>query len=191
MRSQVVYDSFGNATSYRLDGREVTAEVYEAAHPSKLAEMFASGRAPCIRTTATIFAGQHSQPAMGDPDTDAMYREIAADAGVSVNGAVYNPTLASFPGDPRAWIRDEGDAMRLAEERNLTLSGAVTRQAIEVPPMPDVDVAPDIVYDKMLDLMDIDPAIRERVEVHGKAKEVYHEVKESLLPDLKPVPVEM
>lgn len=61
---------------------------------------------------------------------------LAKRAGISVNGKYYAASLADGrgPADPAAWVDSLGDVKRVAEVRNLNVSGAVTHKARQVAP---------------------------------------------------------
>ena len=83
--------------------------------------MFAFGRGPSLQTDTRWIAGQDAgRQFAGDTRTEAMgdyYRKVAASEGVSVDGAVYKSQLASYPGEPKAWVRSRADCRYLAAER--------------------------------------------------------------------------
>lgn len=148
----------------------------------KMAKMLVTGRTPFIMTDDVFLAGLTRQfegpigSMMGD-----YYHQVAAQHGVDVTGAVYFPGLASFPGDPQAWIRSRGDVARVAEEKNLTIRGGMLdRQARrdEAPP-PDIDVADDLVENRVREMVEANPDL---AQTHTDKGELYHHAKQSLLP---------
>lgn len=148
---------------------------------ANMARMLCTGHTPFIMTDDVFLAGlarQFENPAMS-PYGD-YYRQVAESEGCDVTGAVYMPGLASYPGDPKAWVRGRGDVARVAEEKNLTIKGGfLDRQARrdEAPP-PDIDVADDLVEQEVLRRLDHNPELR-----HTDPGELYHDAKQSLLPD--------
>lgn len=59
------------------------------------------------------------------------YRNIAKQAGVDTTGKFYKGTLANYPGDPRAWVADQHDARRVADDYNLQVNGSFTRNRVD------------------------------------------------------------
>lgn len=61
---------------------------------------------------------------------------LAKRAGINPSGKFYSSGLADHrgPADPMAWVDSTADVKRVAEIRNLTVSGAVEHQGIPVPP---------------------------------------------------------
>lgn len=125
----------------------------------KLAEMFALGITPCIKTDATFLRGhangsqfQGKQEFMGD-----YYKSIAESKGQSTKGKVYLASLAAFPGDPEAWVDGRGDVERVIRKRGWKVEGAVNVDAIEPEEVERVAVADDIVNEKVLDVLEEHP----------------------------------
>lgn len=55
-----------------------------------------------------------------DPETQKRYTEAAKKAGVSIQGKSYQPGLARFPGDPRAFVEPDMDTIKKTiRERGL------------------------------------------------------------------------
>lgn len=72
-------------------------------------------------------------------------REAKA-AGIDIAGKQYMSGLANKLGhcDPRAWVSDIADVKRVAKDRNLSVSGIVTVNATDLPPLKQVDLNPRI-----------------------------------------------
>ncbi len=109
-----------------------------------MAEMLATRSFPGLKGTDSVFmegrklGGQQFEGLpryMGE-----QYVSQALAAGVNPAGKYYSGTLARFPGDPRAWITGLGDARRIAAERGIGLTGAVT---VDAPRYADGYVPPD------------------------------------------------
>lgn len=147
----------------------------------RLSDMLEQRRGPMVRTDSTFLAGHcngsqfEQEPWVGD-----YYRSIADAAGVDTTGKVYKGGLASFPGDPMAWVGGRGDVERVAREKGLKVEGDVTcdysQQIDELPP--DIDVAPDIVEQKVLQMMQDNP----NIEQERKAEDVFAEAKDAIKP---------
>jgi hypothetical protein len=114
----------------------------------RLAAMFVTGRTPAINTDDVFMRGWKKS----GPEQFAhmprlareAYLEPAKRAGVSTNGKVYFSELASFPGDPRAWIGTKGEAQALLRERRWSCDAlGVNHEPVERPD--DVPLAADIV----------------------------------------------
>ncbi len=99
---------------------------------------------PGIKGTDSVFMegrkldGQQFEDAPAD--VGARYLSLAKTAGVSTTGKYYSGTLARFPGDPRAWVSGLSDVRRIAQERNIGVTGAVN---IEAPKYGDGYVPPE------------------------------------------------
>lgn len=65
----------------------------------------------------------------------------ARQAGVSVSGKVYKSQLASYPGDPRAWVGSRDDVKDVCNERNMLCDGKLTRNGHTPDPTPDVPLS--------------------------------------------------
>lgn len=91
-----------------------------------LAEMLALGTPPANQDDTRFMSGHvnHNQfdYVAGRLAGENALRE-AKEAGVSVEGARYCGGLASYPGDPTAWIRSRADVRRVAAEKGMTIEG--------------------------------------------------------------------
>lgn len=102
-----------------------------------LAEMLAFKTAPASRTDDDFFRGVGTlDKQLGDDDGHYQAQVLANYAKATGGGRpnenyVYNAGLAEFPGDPRAFLDSAGSAKRLAEERNVSISGFVNHKASE------------------------------------------------------------
>lgn len=70
------------------------------------------------------------------PDHARNIVTLAKRAGINPSGKYYSAALADGrgPADPGAWVDSTADVVRVARERNLTVSGAVEHKGIPVPP---------------------------------------------------------
>lgn len=108
-------------------GRQAFYEAMMADGQSeRLAEMLASQQPPGLGLTRAGFMKGRHDGGISDPEVDAHYRKIANDAGVSPVGKVYSGSLASYPGDPTAWISSPSEAKEVAERKNLKLEGGIS-----------------------------------------------------------------
>jgi hypothetical protein len=141
---------FGRYMAMRLDGES-----------HNMAIVLASRQFPGVKTDSTFNEGRcngnqfESNPARGD-----YYRRIAESAGVNVTGKTYLTSLAEFPGDPEAWISDRHDVLAVAERKGLRVEGAVNYTPPERAPLPDIEIAPDIIDREVDDIMAADPGQR-------------------------------
>lgn len=99
-----------------------------------LAEIFATGQSPQLKgTDAQLWAGWGTQNQFGDGnmanDVQEKYRGPAEKAGVNTVGRRYLSSLASFPGDPTAWVADSHDIGRVCREKGWSCEGAVNVKA--------------------------------------------------------------
>jgi hypothetical protein len=174
-RSNVVGRSFG--------GKWLSFGPRGEADRRRLEEMLETRKGPSVRTDSTFLAGHcngsqfEATPWVGD-----FYRGVAEKAGVNTVGKVYKAGLASYPGDPTAWVSGRGDVERVAREKGMRVEGDVncdyTKAGPWEEPPPDVDVAPDVVEQRVMQMVAENPDI----EHTRKAEDVYAEAHESLLP---------
>lgn len=91
----------------------------------RLAEMLAARQAPGIGMTDSIFLQGRWNGGIGDEQVAELYRSRARAAGVNPEGKAYCSQLASYPGDPRAWVDSVADVKRVAGEKGLQLEGGI------------------------------------------------------------------
>ncbi len=147
-----------------------------AGESHRMAEMLATGKFPGTKGTDRAFMqGRHLDGSQfeGLPDIvgkDYVARAVAA--GVNPAGKYYSGPLARYPGDPRAWVDSLHDVRRIAAERGLNVSGAVSI----TPPEPvgadhaPYRVAPEIVREHVAGLL------ADRPDLAAKRDEVTAEV---------------
>lgn len=100
------------------------------------------------------------------------YAKEARAAGHNISGAVYLSSLARYPGDPEAWVRDLGEVRKICEARGWSCEGAVkVKPRTDVEPEPDIDVADDIVEAKVLSMMAANPDLQLTEELVYEAKQ--------------------
>lgn len=126
MTGKIVYTESG--TRYYVGDEEVSREAYDAAFPSKLAEMFAAQRPPMSNTDREFLEGAHHNEEFNHGQgkwIGEQYRLAARQAGVNVHGKRYLSSLAKYPGDPEAWVSGRGDVRRVVEKRGWSSTGSV------------------------------------------------------------------
>lgn len=134
-----------------------------------MAEMLATRTFPGVKTDAVFNEGKFSGQSTGECTPHGIWlREQARLAGVSTNGKWYCSGLASFPGDPTAWVDSRGDVLRIAEAKNMTTHGYVDYEGHETDPGDDIDIADDIIEDEVRDILAANPfaaedAVRDEV----------------------------
>lgn len=122
------------------------------------AEMFATRTFPGVKTDAIFNEGKFSGQSTGECAAHGVWlREQARLAGVSTTGKWYCSGLASFPGDPTAWVDSRGDVLRIAEAKNMTTHGYIEHAAYETDPGDDLDIADDIIEDGVADILESNP----------------------------------
>lgn len=139
-----------------------------------LAEMFAFQSPPTPHDDTTWLRlnskniGGHENPFIHEAYT-APSREL----GLSTSGSVYMPSIADFPGDPKAWVKNESELKQRQVERGGGWSDGtqVVRARNDVEPEADIDVAPDIVEQRVMDMMDANPELKATPEVFEQAKD--------------------
>ncbi|SIO37916.1 hypothetical protein SAMN05444166_4227 [Singulisphaera sp. GP187] len=165
----VSLDSHRNKISDNFDQQVAYWRMRKAGESHNMAEMLALRSFPGIKTDAIFNEGKFSGQSTGECDPrGAWLRQQAEAAGVSTSGKWYCSGLASFPGDPTAWVGDRGDVLRIAREKNLTVDGYVTHKAHEVDPGSDMPIADDIIADEVNDILESNPfadaeAVRDEV----------------------------
>ena len=145
IRGQVPQNNAVNLRAYPLleDPNGVNAAIqsrYEDARrrgeSHNMAEMLAYRQPPGSRTDDDFFRGVGTLDKQLQ-DRDGHYiNEVTSNyrkaTGHDVNpNYVYQQGLAAYPGDPRAFVDGAGSVKRLAEERNVTVSGFVNHKASE------------------------------------------------------------
>ena len=81
-----------------------------------MAEMLATRSFPGVKTDAVVNEGKFSGDRGKVGPHQLWLKQQAEAAGVSTAGKWYCSGLASFPGDPTAWVGDRGDVLRIARE---------------------------------------------------------------------------
>lgn len=169
-------------------------EMVESGETPRFACMVATRTAPGIKTADHLFNenARHRMNTM-NPVQRSEILKIAQSAGIKTQGKYYVPGLGRYD-DPRAWCSTADDALAVAKERGLQLSGCINyepdnevidKQVEAVANRPKL--APDIAKEMTEKYMLNDPHIRERAEKdpervyeetydmvqekHGKAKE--------------------
>lgn len=125
-----------------------------------MAEMLATRSFPGVKTDSIFNEGKFSGAAGRIDAEEVWLRKQAESAGVSTAGKWYCRGLASFPGDPTAWVGDRGDVLRIAQEKNLTVHGYVEHKGHEVDPGGDLAIDPEIVDSEVADILDSNPGAR-------------------------------
>lgn len=157
--------------AHRLDGDE-----------HKWADMMAHQTPPGALTDREFLEGHcngnqfEGHEAIGDA-----YKAMAEAEGVDTTGAVYINGLASFAGDPRAWVRGRGDVLKLCAERGYNAEGAVSYRSESRDAAPEEAVADDIVEQRVLSKLEKDPGLALR-----DPGEVFHEAKQEIQPHWSP-----
>lgn len=142
-----------------------------------LADMFACQRPPQAQDDTTWLAAQGNRISGAFLDdrpeiVQKAYTEPAKEAGVNIKGSVYLPELARYPGDPEAWVKNLGDVRARVEARGDGCDGAVKVKARnDVEPPPDVDIADDLVFDQMAEMMVDNPDLKPNEELYHSARD--------------------
>ena len=127
---------------------------------SRMAEMLATRSFPGLKTDSIFNEGKFSEDRGKIGPEQLWLRQQAEAAGVNISGTWYCKGLASYPGDPTAWVRDRSDVLRIAREKNMTVHGYVEHKGHEVEPMVDVPIADDIIENEVLDILDANPGLK-------------------------------
>ena len=91
-----------------------------------------------------------NEPIIGDA-----YKAEATAKGVDITGKVYLSQLATYPGDPEAWVSGRGDVQRVCEQRGWGCKGSVEVKAQELaaPPPAAPRMAPALVNAKVFEIL--------------------------------------
>lgn len=74
----------------------------------------------------------------------------------------YNASLAEFVGDPRAWVSDANDAMRVVKARNLNIEdGCLKNTASAKDPEPEVALSEKLIKENIVREVMHDPGLAE------------------------------
>lgn len=131
---------------------------------ARLAELLEARQPPGTRYTERAFlqGRENGKQFQNNPGLGNFYRSKAKAAGVSTVGRVYEPGIARYAGDPQAWIEGTGDLLRVARERNLTVSGCVEHKGTPMPPPVSKPIADDIVERFVNKQIAQDPGLAQR-----------------------------
>lgn len=145
----------------------------------RLAEMFATGKTPTLKTDNTFLEGRWNQFSENERLGNA-YARVAKAHGINTKGKVYLSQLAAFPGDPRAWVSGRGDVQKVCEERGWGCSGSVSvkAQSLDTEPQ-EISVDDDLVNDRVADILDTLP---EQDRPHVDKQDLKEQVKERIKP---------
>lgn len=129
-----------------------------------LAEMFARAKPPRAEDDTTWLTSMNAlQKDLFEKAPQFMrdhYQKEAAAQG-NISGAVYMPNLATYPGDPKAWVHGQGDVKRRVEELGWNATGAINVKARDdQAPPDDVGIADDIVEEAVMCELDAHPELQ-------------------------------
>lgn len=130
-----------------------------AGESHNIADMLAHRTFAGVKSDAVFNEGKFSGVADRCQPEELWLRSQAEAAGVSTTGKWYCRGLASFPGDPTAWIDSRGDVLRIAKEKNMKVSGYVEQGNIDVDPGSDVEIADDIIENEVADIVENNPGV--------------------------------
>lgn len=127
---------------------------------------------PNLKTNSTFLAGAKygaEQFAGGDPRAREQYLAPAREAGVSINGKIYQHGLARFPGDPRAWVSSRDEVKKRVQE----MGGECEELGVKAEPQApkkSVPIGEDILNREVRDLLKAGvitkkQAVKERGEI--------------------------
>lgn len=130
-------------------GREYKPYLMDEHGLCKMCDMLQSGTPPTIKTEATFQAKGNLGGSNLPPGVRELYLRQARAAGVTTDGRYYEARIAEYPGDPEAWISNQDDMKRVAEQRNYSIEGDVTVKNEKVAPVKGPVIADEIVEDLM------------------------------------------
>ena len=110
------------------------------------AEMCALQAPPGVRgTDRAVMQGRYNGEWMSElsPANRKRILNAAKQAGINTSGKYYQSGLADKrgPADPAAWIDSASDIKRVAQQRNLNVTGIVEHTAEPMPPPPSVPLS--------------------------------------------------
>lgn len=139
----------------------------------KMAEMLALRTPPGQGfNDRLLMEGHWGAKNLTDDFTRTIYHQIARAHGVNPDGMTYCSQLASFPGDPTAWVDTVGDVKRVAEMKGMKLEGAIeyTPPGYNDGVTDDLSgpyrVSDDIVNEHILDEVAATPELASEYEAH-------------------------
>lgn len=156
-----------------------------------LADMLAHQRPPRGKDNTSWLAANSKALDGGDlaPPVRQHHEAMARAAGVNTVGKVYMPGLArqNMPGDPNAWVSDHSEFKRKLEARGDGWSDGtqvVKPRDNQFEPTPDIDVAPDLVEERAIQMIESDPGLlHKHCKIAGDdvaiSGELLHEAKQS------------
>lgn len=171
----------------RAAGRAVTEHylsMLRDGQTERFAAMCALQKPPGTRgTDRALMQGRYAGEWMGEmhgPMAARMAREARA-AGINISGKFYMGGLADKRGhrDPAAWIDSVSDIRRVAQERDLHVSGIVDYTPPEKPPAKGVDIDPVILRENVRKELKKNPGlkrseaierVKDRITPHWKKK---------------------
>lgn len=138
----------------KINGRQVDRVPDTPESRRKFDDMVLSGQAPRANSDREFLMGKcNGNQFEGMERLGDHYRRVAEAHGQDVHGKVYLSGLARFPGDPEAWVSGKGDVENVLDRRGWGAEGAVSRPVTNVAPPANVAVAPDIVEDKVDEIL--------------------------------------
>lgn len=133
-----------------------------------------------LKGTENSFLGGRSQYEYEDM-VGQIELETAKRAGINTHGKHYVSQLAQGrgPADPKAWVSDTTDMIRVAKERGLRLRGAVNYDPPvgDVKELPDIPLADDLVAEAVRDAIQENPDLAQKL----KTKKGRQELKEAAI----------
>lgn len=153
-------------------------------HGERWAEMCALQAPPGARgTDRALMQGRYAGEWMNGmpPAMAARMVKEAQKAGINVSGKFYMGGLADKRAhlDPAAWIDSVADIKKVAQLRDLHVSGIVEHTPPEKPPQKSKDIAPDILREHVRKEMKANPKlskgeaiekVKDRIVPHWKRK---------------------
>lgn len=128
-----------------------------------------------LKGTENSFLGGRSQYEYDDTVGRIELAE-AKKAGINTHGKHYVSQLAQGrgPRDPKAWVSDTSDMIRVAKERGLRLRGSVNYDPPqrEVKELPDVPLADDLVAEAVRDAIVENPDLAAKLKTTKGRREL-------------------
>lgn len=120
------------------DAAAMYARLLSQGQSHKWAEMCALQQPPGVKGTDRAWMqGRYNNQQLDQMPADHARNVVALAkrAGINPSGKYYAGSLADHrgPGDPMAWVDSAADVKRVAQARNLTVTGAVEHKGIPMP----------------------------------------------------------
>lgn len=165
---------------YRVNGKTVSKkELNETADEGKLTEILETRQFPGVHDDTSFMANRGT---LADQlgDTVGLVTEEAKKNGYTPGyNDVYLPSLADFPGDPKAFIKQDnakGQVRKVCEDNNWSCHGSVSVESRNDEAPKETGLADDLVIPSFLEMKKSDPKIKyaSKDEIRQEVNKKHH-----------------